>query len=81
MKFSTVKEYFHLKNLVDQRNFLQTRKCSTKIFVLDRGSVPQTKIFTQSKKFSANKDQKGFLKAKILHPLNTKYHATIFLTL
>ena len=35
----------------------------------------------QSKKCSANKDQKGSLKAKILDPFDTKFYAKTFLTL
>ena len=33
------------------------------------------------KRFSANKDQEGFLKAKILDPFNTKSYAKIILAL
>ena len=48
--------------------------------IADQGFT-QTRIFTQSKTFSANKNQIGSLKAKILDPFNTKSYAKIFLTL
>ena len=47
-KFSTNKKVLYEKSILDQGNFLQTRKFSTNnFFFLDRGNVPQTKIFTQ----------------------------------
>ena len=77
--FYCQRNFLH-KNLLDQKNF-QKARFSAKLFFLDQVSFTQTKILTQSKKFSANKDQKGSLKAKILDPFNTKLHAKIFLTL
>ena len=61
------------KNLLDQGHFPQTKIFSTKFFSLIEEifykqrnfpktkifSFPQTNIFTQSKNFSTNKDQKG----------------------
>ena len=43
-----------------------------------QGSFSQLRIFTQSKNFSRNKDQKGSLKAKILDPFNTTSYAKYF---
>ena len=86
--FSTVKEIFHKKIIHDQGNFARTSKFftvkeiyykKTKI-LLHQGNFPQKKIFTLSKNFSANKDKKDSLKAKILDSFNTKSHAKIFLT-
>ena len=72
---------FPQKNLLDQGNFSTNREVFQKFFFLDQGSFPQTKIFTQSKKFFANKDQKHCLKAKHLDSFSTKVCAKIFLTL
>ena len=75
MKFST-------KHFTGSRKFSTNKEVfQKKVFFLDKGSIPQTNIFMQSKKFSANKDQKGSLKAKILDPFNTKFYAKTFLTL
>ena len=46
--------------------FSANRKFFHKIFFLDHERFLQTKIFTQSKEFSADKDQKDSLKVKIL---------------
>ena len=68
--------------LHNQGIFPQSREFSTiKDFFYSRGNFPQTKIFTQSKKNSANKDQKGSLKTKVLDPFNTKSCGKIFLAL
>ena len=64
----TKKSYTNKK--VFQKHFLSwSRKSST------------NKDFYPVKKFSANKDQKGSTKAKILEPFNTKFYVKIFLTL
>ena len=56
-------------------------------------TFPQSRKFSAIKKisqnqgnflqstFSANKDQKGSLKAKLLYPFNSKYYGKIFLAL
>ena len=74
MKFSTVKEFFHKKICLIKEIF-------HKKFFLDLGSFKQATIFTQSKNFSGNKDQKGYLKVKSLDLFNIKSYAKIFLTL
>ena len=76
-KFSTIMEFFH-----SQRNFPQKKYTNKKvfheIFFLRLSSFPQTKLFTQSKKIFSNKDQKAYLKAKVLDTFNTKLCAEIF---
>ena len=69
-KFSTVKEIFTINGIFhNQGIFLQSRNFST---------IKET--FT-IQKFSAKKDQKDFLKAKILDAFNTKSYAKLLLTL
>ena len=56
---------FPQNNSIDQRNFLQTRKFSPKIFFLDQGSFSTNKNFYYSFKIiSANKDRNISLKLK-----------------
>ena len=88
IKFSTKKwsfllsrKFFTRKKITWSKKISTNRKFFHKIFFLDHGSFLQTKIFTQSKNFSANNDQKGSLKVKILDWFNTTSCAKIFLTL
>ena len=59
-KFSRNKNDFYCKdNFTWSRKFSTTMNFFTKIFfILDQGSFTETKIFTQSRKISASKDQK-----------------------
>ena len=69
--FSTVNGIFHKKKYTNKKVFHE-------IFFLRLSSFPQTKLFTQSKKIFSNKDQKAYLKAKVLDTFNTKLCAEIF---
>ena len=71
--FSKVKELFQSQTIV--------KELLHKNIFFYQVSFPQTNTFTHSKYFSANKDQKGSLKAKIVDPFNTKSYAKLFLTL
>ena len=65
-KFSSIKEFFHRRGNFQKSKILQKSFC---------------KVSAQSKKFLQTKIQKGFGKAKILDPFNTKSYAKIFLAL
>ena len=60
--FSIVKKHFRSCENFPQARKLSTNKVCHKFFFLHQIIFPQTKILTQSKKFSANKDQKDSLK-------------------
>ena len=66
---------FSTKTILDQRNFLQTRKFFTKTFFLDQERFLQGFLHSQ-KNISGKKDQKRSLKAKVLDPFNNKSYAT-----
>ena len=69
--FSTVVEILH-----NQRTFPPSRHFSTVVELFYK-----QRIFPQLWKFSANKNKKGFVKAKILDSFNTKSHAKILVTI
>ena len=64
---------FSTKNFYKQRRYLQN-------FFSRSTKFSSNKEFYTAKKFSANKDQKSSLKAKILEPFNAKSNAKIILT-
>ena len=78
-KFSTIKAFFQSQGTFPKSNHSQGT--SPQKYFFYQGSFPQTKFFTHSKYFSANEDQKGSLKAKIVDPFNTKSYAKLFLIL
>ena len=78
--FSLIKEIFHKKgSFHDQGIFPQTKIffMIKEIFHKQR-SFPQAKIVPWLKKPSIVKDQKCFLKAKILDPFNTKSYTKLY---
>ena len=66
-----VVEIFHNQGTFAQK-ISTNKKVFHNFFFPDLRGFSQTKIFTQSKTFSANKDQKCSLKGKILEPFSTK---------
>ena len=74
---STIKEFYHSPESFPQKKYTN-KKVFHEIFFLRLSSFPQTKLFTQSKKIFSNKDQKAYLKAKVLDTFNTKLCAEIF---
>ena len=82
--FTTIKELFYNQGTFPQsRNFsikkfylikdiFYKQGSFPQIFFLVQESSPQAKIFTQSKNFSASKDQKGSLRVKVLDPFTIK---------
>ena len=69
VKFYTVKEIFHKKDLHDQRNFLQTRKFSTIFFSVKSVFHKQTFLHSQ-KKFCKQQSKRFCKKFKIHSTLN-----------
>ena len=79
-KFSAVKKISHKKNYLIKEIFHSQGMFSQKYFLRARNFSTNKDFYTDKKK-TANKDQKGSLKPKILDPFNTKCYTKIFLAL